>query len=450
MNVIATVAIIGGGFSGTLQAINLLRHEGPRAILIEQRPDVGRGVAYSAAHPSHLLNVRAGNMSALPDEPNHFVRWLDERGLSHLGAFVPRIVYGQYLAELLDDAHRHSAGRLDIVQGEAVSLDADCGVSVSLRDGRRIRADAAVLALGNLPPEAPEGLDPTTLGPGRYLADPWAANLASGLKDSDHVVILGTGLTMIDAVLQLDAQGFSGIITALSRRGLVPRPHRLETHGSPLGNRPSGELSALLAAVRQRSSEVGWRAAIDALRPHTQSIWLAATPDQRRRFLRHLRPWWDVHRHRTAPEVAARIDGIRTANRLRIVAGRPTRFTPSPAGISVEYVPRGATAPHRMSAARIVNCTGPRTDLSRTTFPLLHNLVEHGLVRSDPLGLGLDVDKQARLLDAHGNTHANLFALGPMTRGAFWEITAVPDIRVQTWTLARQLSNAHWVAWEGL
>jgi len=450
MNAIDSVAIIGGGFSGTLQAINLVRHEGPRAILIEQRPHVGRGVAYSAAHPSHLLNVRAGNMSALPDEPDHFLCWLERRGLSHLGAFVPRIVYGEYLAELLDDARRSSGDRLDIVQGEAISLDAGPGISVRLRDGRRVGADAAVLALGNLPPAVPEGFDPADVGPGNYIADPWATDLASGLSDTDHVVILGTGLTMIDVVLLLDAEGFSGTITALSRRGLVPRRHRLESHTSPLSERRSGELSALLAAVRQRSRAEGWRAAIDELRPHTQSMWLAATADQRKRFLRHLRPWWDAHRHRIAPDVADRIDQIDAAGRLRIVAGRTICSVSTETGISIDYLPRGGTAPQRLFATRIVNCRGPRTDLARTPHPLLRDLAGRGLVRADPLGLGLAVDRQTRLLDARGHTHPNLFALGPMTRGTFWEITAVPDIRVQTWALARQLSNAHWVAWQGL
>ena len=450
MAIINSVAIIGGGFSGTLQAVNLLRHEGPRAILIERRPEIGKGIAYSAAHPHHLLNVRASNMSAFPDDPAHFLRWLELRGMHDAGAFIPRVVYGEYLSDLLEQARQTSPGRLQVIQGDAIRVDQAVDLTVSLRDGRPVQADAAVIALGNLPPFPPGRLDPAAMGE-RYVANPWQGNLADGLADDDHIMIIGTGLTMVDTVLLLDAQGFKGNITALSRRGLLPRRHDvLAGHHAASRERPAGALTQMLQQVRERSAVAGWHTAIDELRPHTKDVWLAAPEEQRLRFLRHLRPWWDVHRHRLAPAVADRIDTLRGDGRLQIVAGRTTLFEPADDKIRVTWQPRGEATSVQSLVRRVINCTGPHADLSRSSEPLLVDLVQRGVIVADDLGLGIAVNHQAKIIGADGAVNNRLFALGPMTRGTFWEITAVPDIRHQTWTLARRLSNAHWVGGEGL
>jgi uncharacterized NAD(P)/FAD-binding protein YdhS len=446
------VAIVGGGFSGTLQAINLLRHGGPRATLIERRPMAGEGLAYGAASPGHVLNVRASNMSALPDDPGHFVRWLEARGVvDAASAFVPRPTYGIYLRELLGDAVAGARGRLEIVHGDAVDIAPGRCVSVGLAGGRRIEADAAVLAVGNLPPHDPAGLDDSRLSAGRYRADPWDPEIAEGLADADTVLIVGTGLTMVDMALLLESRGFGGRIVALSRRGLLPR-----VHSGPGGDwrrineRPASTASQLVRGVRDRARSIGWRQAVDELRPFTQDMWRAASDGERGRFIRHLRPWWDVHRHRLAPEVAARIEAMRRDGRLEIVAGKPVAFAETGKGVEMIWRPRGAQATRRLEAARVINCTGPQGDLLRTRDPLLRRLVERGAIRPDSARLGIDVDPQARTIAADGRPNDWLYALGPMTRGAFWEIVAVPDIRAQTWSLARRLSNAQWVGGEGL
>ncbi len=444
------VAIVGAGFSGALQAINLLRHDGPRATLIERGAQVARGVAYSAAHPSHLLNVRAGNMSALPDDPGHFARWLEARGEGGR-QFVPRITYGAYLGELIAAAAAEAPGRLEIVHDDAVALDLTAdGIRVALAGGRSIEADVGVLALGNLPPHPPAGLDPAAIDPDRYAPDPWAASVAEGLTNRDTLLIIGTGLTMVDVALLVDARGFRGRIVAMSRRGLAPRAHAEGPPPPGLPERPSIAVVPLLREVRARAEAIGWRAAVDELRPYTQGMWLAAAPAERERFLRHLRPWWDVHRHRLAPPVAAKIAQLRAEGRLEIVGGRTLAFADRNDGVEVRWRPRGRHRDAQLSARRVVNCSGPRVDLGRTDEPLLKRMLAHGLIRNDPSRLGLDVDLQARVIGADGAPNERMFALGPMTRGAFWEIVAVPDIRVQTWSLARRLSNAHWVGGEGL
>lgn len=446
------VVIVGGGFAGTLQAINLLRHDGPRATLIERRARAGEGVAYGDADPSHVLNVRAASMSALPDEPDHFVRWLSKAGHEATErTFVPRKVYGTYLREMLTRACTSNPHRLTVVQDDAVDIEfGDTSLSVRLASGALVDADIAVLAVGNLPPHSPPGLNPAELDPDCYCANPWRQDPAVNLTDKDQVLILGTGLTMVDMVLKLRSDGFMGRITAMSRRGLLPHPHGAQASYDPIGERPASEASRLLASVRRRADAIGWRNAVDELRPFTQAMWRAADEAQRARFLRHLRPWWDIHRHRIAPAVAETLERFQADGTLDIIAAKASGFAQGSRTIGVRYRRRGENAAETKEFRRVINCIGPQGDLSRTDQPLLRSLVDRGHVRPDAAHLGIDVDAQSRVVSATGQASDRLLAIGPMTRGAFWEIVAVPDIRVQTWSVARRLSNAHWVGGEGL
>ena len=262
--------------------------------------------------------------------------------------------------------------------------------------------------------------------------------------------MIGTGLTMVDTVLTLDSAGFRGRIVALSRRGLLPQVHAASEPWDRIAERPATIASCLVHTVRDRAAAVGWRNAVDELRPFTQGMWANATETQRAQFLRHLRPWWDIHRHRLSPQVAARIHAMRVDGRLAVHAGKTLDFRDTGYGVELIWRPRGRDTLERLQVARVVNCTGPLGDLARTTEPLLRRLVERGAIRPDAAHLGIDVDSEAQTIAADGTANDWLFALGPMTRGAFWEIVAVPDIRAQTWTLARRLSNAHWVGGEGL
>lgn len=447
------VAIIGAGFSGTLQAINLLRHDGPRATLIERAPVPGEGLAYGAAYPDHVLNVRASNMSALPDDPDHFVRWLAANGEGDAGAtFVQRMTYGAYLRDLLAKALANCDGRLRIVQGDVSDVvKTDDGARVTLASGEAIDANTAVLAVGNLPPHDPPGFAEAGLSTGRYKSDPWDRSVPQGLTNDDTILLIGTGLTMVDIALLLDSSGFTGRIVALSRRGLVPQRH--DAPGAmvaKLAERPVASPSELVHMVRARGEAIGWRNAVDELRPYTQAMWANGSDAERARFLRHLRPWWDVHRHRLAPRVADRLAAMQARGQLEVVAGKTISAIENADGITVTWRRRGSDSPETLTAQRVINCTGPQGDLARTTEPLLATLHRRGVIRPDPAHLGLDVDSRAQTIAADGSSNDWLYALGPMTRGAFWEIVAVPDIRQQTWNLARRLSNAQWVGGEGL
>ncbi|MCI4591899.1 FAD/NAD(P)-binding protein [Sphingobium sp. BYY-5] len=444
------VAVVGGGFSGVLLAINLLRHGTVRVTLIERRPDrLGRGLAYGAAQADHVLNVRAANMSALPDQPRHFTEWLQAQGLGQEGSFARRRDYGGYLCAMLDEMRTAAGERLTVLPDEVIDLTiAEDGAFLALKSGGTVAADVAVVAAGNLPPHDL----PALVGQQRpaYVNDPWAADIGEGLTARDSVLLLGSGLTAVDCALSLESSGFEGRIIALSRRGLSPYAHTPTQPYAVRSDRPNSPASALVHAVRARAVEIGWRNAVDELRPFTQDMWRAASATERSRFLRHLRPYWDVHRHRIAPEVAARLDALRAQGRLEVRAAKVVASRTDGDGLKVDLRPRGREAVETLRVARVVNCTGPLGDLRRVKDPLLRKLFDRGDIRPDPLAIGIDVDRQCRAIDANGDAQERLMIVGPMTRGAHWEIVAVPDIRRQVWALARQITSAHWVEAEGL
>lgn len=445
-------AIVGGGFSGTLLAINLLRHGTLRVTVVERHDGrLGRGLAYGAAQAGHILNVRAANMSALPDSPDHFTDWLKRQGLGQEGSFATRRDYGAYLSAMLDEVRGQASDRLTIVTDEAVDLRLrEDGAHIALRSGGGVDADIVALAPGNLPPHDLPAFVALSGHSASYVNDPWAASLAEGLGASDQVLLLGSGLTAVDCALSLDSAGFRGRIVALSRRGLAPQSHAPAAPYAARSDRPRGAASALVRALRDRSMEIGWRNAVDELRRFTQDMWRAASPQERSRFLRHLRPYWDVHRHRLAPQVAARLAEMQAEGRLEIHAAKVVEAVLDGHGLNVRLRRRGRDGTETLPFARVINCTGPLGDLRRTDDPLLHQLAMRGDIRPDPLAIGIDVDRQCHAIARDGSAQQRLFVVGPMTRGAHWEIVAVPDIRRQVWELAREITGAHWVEAEGL
>ncbi|MFT3964684.1 MAG: FAD/NAD(P)-binding protein [Sphingobium sp.] len=443
------ILIVGGGFSGTLLAINLLRYSTAHVFLLEREPDrLGRGLAYGTDNPEHILNVRASNMSAFPDALDHFSRWLGEDG-EGANRFVPRRVYGRYLAEQLHETRTAAPGRLTLLDGEAASARRrGNGWTVTLSDGAAHECDMLILAQGNMPPAPLGGLE--DLGPDIYFASPWAQRPTNRLGKHDAVLLIGTGLTAVDAALSLDADGYEGQITALSRRGLRPRAHALVGPHVDRVDRPGLSGSALVRAVRRRADAIGWRAAVDELRPFTQDLWRAMDGAERQRFLRHLRPYWDAHRHRLAPAVDRKVCQMQMEARLAFAAGKIVGAARHRDGARVEWRVRGTDVTRGIVVRRVINCTGPSGRLASSSDPLLRDLLAGGHVRQDPLGLGLDVDRQGQVLDRAGKPHDSLLAVGPMTRAEGWEIIAVPDIRRQVWEVARRIGHAHWVAGEGL
>jgi uncharacterized NAD(P)/FAD-binding protein YdhS len=438
--------VIGGGASGVLLAFQLLKTNPSdlRVTLIEKRPEIGRGLAYHAGNPEHLLNVRVTNMSALPDDPGHFWNWLCARPDGPLCpdpyCFVPRQTYGDYLADLIAPLMSGDATRgLTIVRGECAAIrENPSDIAVTLTDGTCITGTTAILATGH------DAAAPLLAG----HAEPWASPADAGIDTNATVLILGTGLSMVDYVLSLLRHGHQGRIVAMSRRGLLPRAHRrvdpmrLAESEIPFG----AEIGPLLRWFRRRIemhvAEGGdWRGAIDAIRPFTQRLWHELPLSSRRRFLEHARAWWDVHRHRTAPEVETRIAEALATGRLTIIAGKLATVTPNPGGALVRYRRRGQVETSELQVGAIIDCTGIVRDPGASNNPAVRSLLDEGLARIDPLRIGIDVTPDCAIVDRHGSPSRRLYADGPLTRAAFWEIIAVPDIRQQCAELAARLGN---------
>ena len=415
-------------------AANLARHAIP-SVLIEGGGRLGRGIAYSTHEAAHVLNVPAHNMSAWTGDPGHFERFHEEHG-GDGGGFAERRLYARYLARILDDAV--AQGCVTIVHGGAAGAHADGdGWMVEASGAEPIRASALVLAMGNQPPQ-PFRVEGDAAG---FIANPWGAESRAAVEHvaatGSDVLILGTGLTMVDMVLSLDSAGHRGAIVALSRRGLIPRGHADPAPAATAaGDVPTGSVRALWRWLRRHAADLGWRAAVDALRPHSHRIWQALGAEEQRRFLRHARPWWDVHRHRIAPEVARKLHDLIADERLEIIAARVIAIRGDSGGIVVRYRSRGSSHEAERRFARVFNCTGPLGSVEATSDPMLRQMLGDGLVRPDELGIGLEVDERSRAAGAR-----RLWAVGPLTKGRYWEIVAVPDIRGQAAAVAEDIAR---------
>ncbi len=439
------IAIVGGGATGALVALHLVRalpKSQAEIIVIEPAGTVGRGLAYATDDPRHLLNVRVANMSAFADQPDHLLEWLRREGAVRGVAaatpfcFIPRGTYGAYIADLAQKLL--TSGAVRQIRDRCLDLIEDAeSVTLRLSSGETVRAEWVVLATGN---------DVKPVLSGIPAVQSWTETTLSGLPPDAPVLIVGSGLTMVDMVLSLDRRGHLGKITALSFHGLVSLPHRpVKSLPIAAGEVPFGaELSEIIAWLRRlartATSQGGdWRSAIDALRPHTQRLWRSMSLAQRRRFLRHARVYWDIHRHRMAPEVEEQIIALRTAGRLEIMAARIVRAKHVETGIDVEIARRGGGREIR-KFARLIDCTGLADDPRRSENPLIRNLLARGVARTDPLGIGLYIDEDYALIDAASQRSRRVLAVGPLARAAFWECIAIPDIRVQCWDLAERIA----------
>ena len=453
------IAIIGAGFSGSQLAIELLRssRSATDILLFDQSATFGPGVAFGARHDRLLLNTRVANMSALANDPSHFLRWLWANDLpQHPAAsippsghaFVARAVYGRYIAELLDRSEAEARGdvALSRVGRRVVGLsEAAAGLQLTLADGSARSTDVAVLCIGNLPPRLPPAPGAETVAGPRLIANPWNEASLARIGPSDAVLVLGSGLTMVDVAILLADRGHRGPILALSRHGLLPREHA-PTRRAPLLEWQEGPLTAhgLFRRIRReirRAERVGidWRAVLDEWRAHLPLLWHRLPVAERRRFLRHVGPWWDVHRHRMAPEIATEIQDLQARGQLEIRAGTIVSYQSGAEGIAVRFRPRAMNVDVRIVGDWLVNCAGPTLDFRGVDEPLIGALLAGGLARPDPLGLGLETSRGLQLLRPNGQPNPSLFALGPLTRGSFWETGAVPEIREQGRTLARRL-----------
>ncbi|MEJ0090833.1 MAG: FAD/NAD(P)-binding protein [Limisphaerales bacterium] len=454
------IAIIGGGFTGTMVLANLLRLSRSSSaplhfVLIDRQPAVGEGVAYRTNDSRHLLNVPAGRMSAWPDRPEHFLNFARASDSSVTpGDFLPRKLYGQYVRQtLLEQAG--SPGdhvSVELIRDDVTSLTAATpsrGWNVATAAGRTLRADQAIVTLGHRPPD--DEFSWQFKGPrNRFIADPWAALVLSQIGPDEPVLLLGSGLTAVDAILTLDRSDRTAPLTVVSRRSLLPLPHAREPKAAddvasmvtrwldPAKPLTVRKLVRSLRGhvVRAARTGIDWRQVIDGLRPATAPLWDRLNLAERARFLKHVRPFWEIHRHRMAPDVAARIEQLRRNQILEVNAGTLLAAEADNDGINVTLKRRGTAATRQMRVAWIINCTGPGVHNHHSTHPLLRPLLESGTLCGDPLSLGLQTDADGRAITASGETHTNLLIAGTLRKSTLWESTAVPELRQQAAVVA--------------
>lgn len=430
------VAVIGGGASGAILVLHLLRTTGRSIAWIcgPERP--ARGIAYSTEDERHLLNVPSARLSALADRPDDFERWLAQRHGS-APSFALRRDFALYLDDRIAAATR--PGLVQVRQHAESLARAPGGWLVTLRDGSQLRTPRVVLATGHGPPVRPAHVRDDVLLPAA-LWDP-LPDVTSGT-----VLVIGTGLTMVDAVLSLARRSELRFV-AFSRHGMLPNAHRPSSDAWTID--PSEwpvTTRGLVSAVRREIESaaragVDWRAVIDALRPATQLLWQRLPHDERRRFLRHARRWWDVRRHRLAPDVARSIDQLRSAGRLELLEARLHGIESRGSELEAVLELRGTKERRVIRCVSALNCTGPGCDPLRSSLPLLPRAIEDGLMARDPLGFGFAALPDGRLLGADGRVAPGLFALGPPLQGTLWETTAIPEIRTQAAALADRFAE---------
>jgi uncharacterized NAD(P)/FAD-binding protein YdhS len=437
--------IIGGGFSGVAVACQLALRSGgglPVAI-VEQGTEIGKGRAFGTSAETHLLNVQAGRMSALPQQPDHFVQWLRKHHTPEAQAtdFAPRKVYGRYIAGLLQETVARY-GSIRCIRGEAVDLERhDAGYEVRLRSGERISARSVVLAAGYLGRNQPAILN----GAGAAARSAWTADALQGIPRSGRVLTLGTGLTAIDQVLSLAEQGFEGQICMLSRHGFLPHSHSPSRQHAADWKRiatPSARemLRRFRSEINKAAQEGGdWRGVVDSLRPVTQELWEQLPLREQVRFMRHLRTHWDVHRHRCAPQISQALERWKAEGRLSVIAGTLLETRVQSEGVRVVYRPRGTDRVCVEDFDRIINCAGFESSLSRVSHPLAQSLLSRGMATLGPHAMGLDVSRAGALVDKQGETSGEIFAIGPLRKGRAWETTAVPEIRAQAVEVAEAI-----------
>ncbi|NWD71668.1 FAD/NAD(P)-binding protein [Pseudomonas gingeri] len=461
----ADVLIVGGGLSGAMLAVQLLRLPGRRRILIvEPRAELGRGEAYSATELGHTLNGNAARMSVDPDNADDLTQWLqayiaaggwpesDQQHVPVSELFMPRGIFGLYVQQRLAEAREQGATRgstAEHVRGEVVDLQSDSGgVLLTLAEGQRLQGASAVLATGMFP--AARTRQKQSSGLNAAAVDPWDVATMSRLDPQGTVLIIGSGLTMVDAVVSLEQAGHRGPIRVISRHGLLPHVRRQPPTWVDFlaADQSIRSPRQLLREVRRQCASaleagIDWQAPLDTVRAHIGRLWSQASDVQRRQFVRHVRPWWESHHHRSPPLSAELVERLYKEGRLTIEAASLKGLDESRDGqVSISIRPRGEAQTRTVTGVALINSTGIEYDWRRVDRPLPQQLLARRLIRPGPLALGIAADVGGAVVDAEGDVSTRLFAMGPPLRGLWWESTAVTDVAAQAKALAARLAQS--------
>src|SRR3569832_1641121 len=341
-----TIVIVGAGFSGTVVAANLLKSQhwsATQIVLVERAAKVARGTAYAERGYPFLLNVPASRLSADPNSPLDFLNFAQNHIPDATAEdFLPRELYGKYLEATLLDAEVAAATHVEFqrVKGDVCGIEPaeQAGYRVELADGRHIAADDVVLALGNPGPADLPGTD--SLG-NQYTSNPWAGPLT--FAPGETVLLVGTGLTMADIAMAATGDTKEQIVVhAMSRHGLIP-PSQTQFSQNTCKSDSTSVLRAasfsaltLLRSVRElvddtKHQKKNKHETNTIIRNIAPLLWQRLPAREKRRLLRHIRPYWDIHRHRLPSQTLARMNHLRRHQKLNVHAGRLLEFELVPA-----------------------------------------------------------------------------------------------------------------------
>lgn len=446
------ITIIGGGASGTLLAVNLLRNAGSNEIeinLVEKSAKVGRGVAFGTTQSSHLLNVPAGRMGAFPDDVEGFYRWLVDQGESYAkNDFVPRVKYGAYLRDTFNRAVelKQPKTRFNLVDDEAVDISVNGkSAQVMLCSGKVLPSSNVVLAFGNFKPPHPSVGDLAFVDSSKYFQDPWSSGLYETAEPDDTMFIVGTGLSMVDVALHFHQHGHRGKIYAISTRGMLPAVHKLGFSYPSFAHEVDSakRITDILKTVRRHMAAAdgdgsNWRAVIDSLRPVTQKMWLNLPIDEKRYFKQHLSRYWNVARHRMPAEAAEVLEEMRAKGTLEILKGRLRSISLDEEG---KFDIRFSTvdSEHAAKSDLLINCIGSEANFAKIDSVFVQNLIARRHIRPDELTLGIDATPDGRVIGKDDRPSEVVRTLGTALKGILWESTAIPEIRTQARDLALNL-----------
>lgn len=460
MNNKPVITIIGGGFCGFSVLMNLtkLAKEELSINLIDKDNNFPLGLAYRTMNKKHVLNVPASKMSAIPEDPDNFINWIKSKPeysdyvddeLPDL--FMPRYIYGQYLSELFASLSGSIPSNINfrLIQDEATDINPlDKGAEVILKSGEKIFSDKIVIATGNFLPDNPKIKDDSIYKSEKYFRNPWQKESCENLKDNESVLIIGTGLTMVDNVISLKDNGFKGKIYTISTHGYFPLSHKKRKPYTDILNEihPPYNLLDLYKIFRKHikyvlSHGITGEAVVDAIRPKTQEIWLSLRLEDKIKFMSHVRHLWGVARHRLPKEIFRQMKSLISDGQIEIIAGRIREMREINNGVYILYKDRKSQKLTEMIVNRVINCTGPATDLYKMESALIHNLLDKGIITPDEMKLGVNALPDGTIIHNDNSVSSYLYTTGSLLKGILWESTAVPELRVQAKSLSEILLN---------
>ncbi len=454
------IGIVGGGFSGMLTAIQLIRHSTTplHIVIISEKESFGKGIAFNTYSNRHLLNVPVAKMSALNTDPRHFLNWISKLPeYSNVptdilaNSFVPRVSYGKYLIDLWEEYKAIALKKniaIQVYEQKLLQLSpAENGFNLQLETGKKLHVDYCVIATGNVLPRNPPIANTSFYQHPAYFQNPWDRAAVKNTL-AQPVLIIGNGLTMVDTVIGLLENGFQHTIYSLSPHGFHILPH------SPPGENYDGLLRELslpitlhevLSLVNKHVKEalrkgISPNSVIDSLRPHTQLIWRGLSSNEKKMFMARLRHLWGVARHRLPVPVKQTMDQLQQEGRLQVLSGKLIDIEERQNSFCINYFDKKSHSVQQLNVHRVINCTGPETAIHHMQGSFLHECLANGILCQDELALGINADPDTfQVINAHGLSWHNLFTIGSTLKGVLWESTAVGELRVQAEQVAKTI-----------